>query len=82
MASRPIFAPWKQLFANPLYPNHALAGLDFNTVWNETYKNKSGQNIGNGPFILQSYVKGYEQSPYTYRAWGLRHAWPVRDQPT
>ena len=24
---------------------------------------------------LQSYVKGYEQSPYTYRAWGLRHAW-------
>jgi ABC-type transport system substrate-binding protein len=52
------FAPWKQLFANPLYPAHALAGTDFNTVWNETYKNKAGQNIGNGPFILQSYVKG------------------------
>jgi len=24
---------------------------------------------------LQSYVKGYTQSPYTYRAWGLKHAW-------
>jgi peptide/nickel transport system substrate-binding protein len=24
---------------------------------------------------LQRYVKGYEQSPYTYRAWGLKHAW-------
>jgi peptide/nickel transport system substrate-binding protein len=24
---------------------------------------------------LQAYVKGYAQSPYTYRAWGLKHAW-------
>jgi ABC-type transport system substrate-binding protein len=24
---------------------------------------------------LQAYVKGYTQSPYTYRAWGLKHAW-------
>jgi peptide/nickel transport system substrate-binding protein len=24
---------------------------------------------------LQGYVKGYAQSPYTYRAWGLKHAW-------
>jgi peptide/nickel transport system substrate-binding protein len=24
---------------------------------------------------LQAHVKGYLQSPYTYRAWGLKHAW-------
>jgi len=24
---------------------------------------------------LQGYVKGYTQSAYTYRAWGLKHAW-------
>src|SRR5581483_8852315 len=24
---------------------------------------------------LQSYVRGYGQSPFTYRAWGLKHAW-------
>ncbi len=24
---------------------------------------------------LQSYVRDYTQSPYTYRAWGLKHAW-------
>jgi len=24
---------------------------------------------------LQGHVKGYTQSPYTYRAWGLKHAW-------
>ncbi len=24
---------------------------------------------------LQSYVKGYTQSAFTYRAWGLKHAW-------
>jgi ABC-type transport system substrate-binding protein len=29
-------------------------------------------NVAEG---LQSFVRGYEQSPYTYRAWGLKHAW-------
>ena len=32
----------------------------------------ANDNVSEG---LQSYVKGYTQSPYTYRAWGLKHAW-------
>ena len=52
------YAPWKVLLATSLYPSHALSGTDFNTVWNSEYKNKAGQNIGSGPFILQGYVKG------------------------
>jgi ABC-type transport system substrate-binding protein len=52
------YAPWKVLFTTSIVPAHALEGLDFNTAWNSEYKNKSGQNIGTGPFILQSYSKG------------------------
>ena len=53
------YAPWKVLLATSLYPQHALQGTDFNTVWNENYNNpKTGKAMGNGPFILSNYTKG------------------------
>ena len=53
------YAPWKVLLSTSLYPQHALQGTDFNTVWNENYNNpKTGKALGNGPFILSNYTKG------------------------
>jgi peptide/nickel transport system substrate-binding protein len=53
------YAPWKVLFTTSLYPQHALQGSDFNTVWNDNYLNpKNHQPVGNGPFIYSSYTKG------------------------
>jgi peptide/nickel transport system substrate-binding protein len=53
------YAPWKVLLSLSLYPQHALQGSDFNTVWNNNYNNpKNGKPIGNGPFIVSSYTKG------------------------
>jgi peptide/nickel transport system substrate-binding protein len=56
--SRP-YAPWKVLLTTSLYPQHALQGSDFNTVWNSNYNNpKNGKPIGNGPFIVTNYTAG------------------------
>jgi peptide/nickel transport system substrate-binding protein len=53
------YAPWKVLLAQSVYPQHALQGSDFNTVWLTDTKNpKNGQPISNGPFIVTSYIKG------------------------
>jgi peptide/nickel transport system substrate-binding protein len=53
------YAPWKVLLAQSLYPQHALQGSDFNNVWLTDNNNpKTGKPVGNGPFILTSYVKG------------------------
>ena len=67
------YAPWKVLLATSLYPAHALQGLDFNTVWNDSYKNKQGQSIGNGPFIVQSYVKGQSITMVRNNRWWGPH---------
>jgi peptide/nickel transport system substrate-binding protein len=53
------YAPWKVLLASSLYPQHALQGSDFNTVWNDNNNNpKNGKPIGDGPFIISNYTKG------------------------
>jgi peptide/nickel transport system substrate-binding protein len=53
------YAPWKVLLADSVYPAHALQGSDFNNVWlTNTNNPKNGKPIGDGPFILTSYVKG------------------------
>jgi peptide/nickel transport system substrate-binding protein len=53
------YAPWRVMLAQSLYPQHALQGTDFNTVWNENYNNpKTGKALGNGPFIMSNYTKG------------------------
>jgi peptide/nickel transport system substrate-binding protein len=53
------YAPWKVLLSSSLYPQHALQGTDFNTVWNENLNNpKNGKPIGDGPFIFSNYTKG------------------------
>jgi peptide/nickel transport system substrate-binding protein len=75
------YAPWKVLLSLSVYPAHALTGTDINTVWNESYKNKSGQNIGNGPFILQSYVKGQSITMVRNNRWWGAHK-PYLDKVT
>jgi peptide/nickel transport system substrate-binding protein len=53
------YAGWKPLLASSLYPQHALQGADFNNVWLTDNNNpKTGKPVGNGPFLLTSYVKG------------------------
>jgi peptide/nickel transport system substrate-binding protein len=52
------YAPYKVQFTSWIIPKHALEGLDFNTVWDTNYNNKSGQTMASGPFKLQSYTKG------------------------
>src|SRR5437016_2946255 len=52
------YAPYKVQWATNILPQHALEGLDFNTVWDSNYNNKAGQTMADGPFKLQSYTKG------------------------
>src|SRR2546430_242070 len=52
------YAPYKVQWATSILPQHALEGLDFNTVWDSNYNNKAGQTMSSGPFKLQSYTKG------------------------
>jgi peptide/nickel transport system substrate-binding protein len=52
------YAPYKVQFATSVLPQHALEGLDFNTIWDTNYNNKAGQTMASGPFKLQSYTKG------------------------
>jgi peptide/nickel transport system substrate-binding protein len=55
------YAPWKagMLGSYQILPAHALAGADFNSVWNNNYNDpKTGKTMADGPFKLQSYVKG------------------------
>src|SRR5580765_6289822 len=52
------YAPWKVMLNTSILPAHALAGENFNEVWNTNYKNKAGQEMSSGPFMLQSYTKG------------------------
>jgi len=53
------YAPWKVLLDTSILPQHALAGADFNSVWDTNNNNPhNGQAMATGPFKLQSYTKG------------------------
>jgi peptide/nickel transport system substrate-binding protein len=53
------YAPWKVLLLQSIYPQHALAGANFNDVWNNNYNDpKTGVSMASGPFKVQSYTKG------------------------
>jgi ABC-type transport system substrate-binding protein len=52
------YAPWKVMLNTSIYPQHALAGENFNEVWNSNYNNKSGVSMASGPFKIASYTKG------------------------
>src|SRR5690242_13710288 len=53
------YAPWKVLLDTSVLPQHALAGADFNSVWDANYNNPhNGQTMATGPFKLGSYTKG------------------------
>jgi peptide/nickel transport system substrate-binding protein len=53
------FAAWRGLF-NYVLPQHALAGTDMLTVWNDCICNpkKGNAPIGNGPFLLTRFDRG------------------------
>jgi peptide/nickel transport system substrate-binding protein len=53
------FAAWRGLF-NYVLPQHALAGTDMLTVWNDCICNpkKGNTPIGNGPFLLTRFDRG------------------------
>jgi len=53
------FAPWRGLFPYIL-PQHALAGTDMLTVWNDCICNpkKGNTPIGDGPFLLTRFDRG------------------------
>jgi ABC-type transport system substrate-binding protein len=53
------FAPWRGLF-NYVLPQHALAGTDMLTVWNDCICNpkKGNAPIGDGPFLLTKFDRG------------------------
>jgi peptide/nickel transport system substrate-binding protein len=56
---RDRFAGWRGLFPRVL-PAHALRGEDFSTVWLSGIRNpKTGRPIGTGPFLLETWRRGY-----------------------
>jgi peptide/nickel transport system substrate-binding protein len=54
------FAPYKTLFG-PLYPAHILKGQDWDKVWDKCICDpKTGDPVGDGPFLLTSWKKNQE----------------------
>jgi glutathione transport system substrate-binding protein len=51
------YANWQGLFGG-LYPQAALAGMDFNKIWTNCICGNDGKPVSNGPFYLESYTKG------------------------
>jgi peptide/nickel transport system substrate-binding protein len=51
------YAAWQLLFGG-VYPSRALAGMDFNSVWNNCICGNDGKPVSNGPFMLTNYTKG------------------------
>jgi peptide/nickel transport system substrate-binding protein len=73
---RSRFGGWRLLFPHVL-PEHALAGADFSTVWNERIHDpRTGRPIGSGPFLVGRWARGREitfvRNP---RYWGARPAY-------
>jgi peptide/nickel transport system substrate-binding protein len=49
---------WRGLF-DPVLPQHALAGEDFDEVWRDRIDNpKTGRPLASGPFIFESWSRG------------------------
>jgi len=49
---------WNGLF-DPVLPQHALAGEDFDEVWRDRIDNpKTGRPLASGPFIFESWSRG------------------------
>lgn len=55
---RSRFGFWQYLFT-AVFPEHALRGEDLADVWEEEIDNpKTGQAIGNGPWLMESWQRG------------------------
>jgi peptide/nickel transport system substrate-binding protein len=56
------YAAWESgIVASPPLPAHALQGENFNQVWrNDTKNPKNGQQVGSGPYIVQSWQRGQQ----------------------
>jgi peptide/nickel transport system substrate-binding protein len=53
------YGPWKVMLQESILPAHALAGADFNNVWNDNNNDPhTGKPISDGPFILSNYTQG------------------------
>src|SRR5438093_5882227 len=53
------YGPWKVMLQYSILPAHALAGADFNNVWNDNNNHPhTGKAIASGPFILGNYTQG------------------------
>jgi len=53
------YGPWKVMLQFSILPAHALAGADFNNVWNDNNNDPhTGKPIASGPFILGNYTQG------------------------
>jgi len=63
------YAAWQLLFGG-VYPSRALAGMDFNAIWNNCICGSDGKPVSNGPFLLTNYTKGQgstlKANPYWY----------------
>jgi peptide/nickel transport system substrate-binding protein len=51
------YAAWQDLFGG-IYPQQALAGMDFNKIWTNCICGNDGKPVSSGPFYLESYTKG------------------------
>src|SRR6266568_4884751 len=68
------YADWKDLFSPYVLPQHALAGADFSTVWNDGIVNpKSGKPISDGPFVLTQWQKGSQITEVRNPSWWGPH---------
>lgn len=58
------YAPYRDMFSTSdgvVLPSHVLEGEDFNTVWSDGIVDPaSGEPIGSGPFLLESWNKGQD----------------------
>src|SRR5262245_49340606 len=70
------YAPWRIMLLQSIYPQHALAGADFNNIWYRDLKNpKTGVEMASGPYKLSSYTKGQSLTMVRNNAfWGRRPA--------
>jgi peptide/nickel transport system substrate-binding protein len=63
------YAEWQDLFST-VYPSAALEGADFNRAWLSCICGADGRPVADGPYYLESYVKGQgstlQANPYWY----------------
>jgi peptide/nickel transport system substrate-binding protein len=87
---RSRFDGWRRLFPYVL-PEHALAGADFGSVWNERFDDPhTGRPIGSGPWLVRGWERGraitLERNPRYWRGRSafldrlvLRFRMPIKD---